>query len=92
MPLGVPEVLRDAVLTVELAGLPPVRVDLAEAAAPGEASPVLSALRPRVTLTQGNVVWFRRAPYGNPEDGLPLGLIGLAALGLVAFVLLSRGG
>lgn len=72
-------------VTVELAGLPPLTLALDDSA--GEASPLLKALRPRVTLVRNGVVLLRHAPYGSPEDGVPWGLV-VAGGALLAVLLL----
>ncbi len=83
------DVLLGAHVKVELAGLPPIDVDLSGSAA-GESSAVVKLLKPRITVSRGGMLLFSAEPAGRPEDGLPLGLIALVLLGLVALYLLRR--
>lgn len=65
-------------ITIELAGLPPLTLSLEDDGSPP--SPILSALRPRVTLRRNGVVLVQQAPYGAPDDGVPWGLVFAGAL------------
>lgn len=86
MDLGA-ELLRGAVVTVELAGLPPIIVGL-----DGPPSAITKALRPKVTLTHGGATLYTTAPHGDPRVGFPTAavVLGGAALGLVLTGIIIR--
>ncbi len=79
------ELLRGALVKVEMAGLPSFTVDLSAAGQGGEPSQLVSILRPRITVLRGDESLLVVTPAGPPEDGLPLGLMLLAVAGVVLF-------
>jgi hypothetical protein len=83
----VEELLSDAEVEVEVAGLAPFRLALKPDGGPP--NPVLAALRPKVTVRKGATVLAVAAPYGEPRDGAPVALLAIAGGAIVAAVLLA---
>lgn len=78
---------QGATVKLELAGLPSVELALDDKGPP---SPLVKLLRPKVSVSKNGALLFQSAPYGEPRQGLPLGLIVLGGLAVVGFFLFSR--
>jgi hypothetical protein len=76
--------LEGSVVRVQLSGLPSVSVDLSPNS-PSMMSPLLKALRPRIIVMREGLTEpiIDLAPYGDPEQGTPWGLIALGLVGLI---------
>lgn len=80
-------------VTVETAYLP--RIELNDPFAPGPPSPLMQALKPKITIETTGFSPMVMAPYGEPGPSKwPLvsviGLAGFAALGFLVWKLLKR--
>jgi len=84
----VQRLLGNAVVVVELAGLPPMSVSLDPGPSDAPPNALLSALRPAITLQISGVNVHHSAPYGDPRQGIPWGVVLVtgAALGAVVVV------
>lgn len=85
------ELLRGGEVWIETSLTPPIRVEL-DGAASGETSPLVSFLKPKVTVRRSGVALFSVAPAGEPGEGFPvaLALAGIGALLLLLFSSLRR--
>ena len=79
--------LEGATLTIETSGLPPVTIALDSSSSSSAPSPIMQALRPRVTIRRGSTVLLAAAPHGAPDQGIPWALIAaVVGVACTAFV------
>lgn len=67
--------LANSDVVIELAGFPPLVISLDPGPASAPPNALLSALRPAVTLRASGVKVLRSAPYGEPSQGAPWGVV-----------------